>query len=149
MGGFQSETAGNLLGWASRFGSFGPALDLPIFDRGRWKTVRLYDVRAQEAALAYQRTVLNALHEVENALAAYAADQQRRTWLDATVVQNRDALTLSRQRYENGVITFIDVLEVERTLQQNELSLADSTTAASADLVGLYRALGGGWQQAP
>ena len=65
-GGFQSETAGNLLGWASRFGSFGPALDLPVFDRGRWKTVRLYDVRAREAALAYQRTVLNALHEVEN-----------------------------------------------------------------------------------
>ena len=56
---------------------------------------------------------------------------------------------LSRQRYENGVITFIDVLDVERTLQQNELSLADSTTAASADLVGLYRALGGGWQPAP
>ena len=38
---------------------------------------------------------------------------------------------------------------MERSLQQNELSLADSTTAASADLVGLYRALGGGWQQAP
>ena len=149
MGGFQSETTGNLLSWASRFGSFGPALDLPMLDRGRWKTVRLYGVRAREAALAYQRTVLNALHEVENSAAAYHADLERRAWLDATVVQNRDALILSRQRYENGVITFIDVLETERSLQQNELSLADSTTAASADLVGLYRALGGGWQQAP
>ena len=49
-----------------------PHARLPIFDRGRWKTVQLYDVRAQEAALAYRRTVLNALHEVENALAAYA-----------------------------------------------------------------------------
>jgi outer membrane protein TolC len=58
-------------------------------------------------------------------------------------------LTLSRQRYENGVITFIEVLDVERTLQQNEISLADSTTAVTADLVGLYRALGGGWQQSP
>jgi NodT family efflux transporter outer membrane factor (OMF) lipoprotein len=149
MGGFQSETTGNLLSWASRFGSFGPALDLPVLDRGRWKTVRLYDVRAREAALAYQRTVLNALHEVENSAAAYHADLERRTWLDATVAQNRDALMLSRQRYENGVLTFIDVLDVERTLQQNELSLADSTTAASADLVGLYRALGGGWEQPP
>jgi NodT family efflux transporter outer membrane factor (OMF) lipoprotein len=149
MGGFQSESTGNLLSWASRFGSFGAALDLPVLDRGRWKTVRLYGVRAREAALAYQRTVLNALHEVENSAAAYHADLERRAWLDATVVQNRDALMLSRQRYENGVITFVDVLEVERSLQQNELSLADSTTAASADLVGLYRALGGGWQQAP
>ena len=85
MGGFQSETTGNLLSWASRFGSFGPALDLPVLDRGRWKTVRLYGVRAREAALAYQRTVLNALHEVENSAAAYHADLERRTWLDATV----------------------------------------------------------------
>jgi outer membrane protein, multidrug efflux system len=148
-GGFQSETPGNLLEWASRFGSLGPTLDLPIFDRGRWKTVRLYDVRAQEAALAYRRTVLNALHDVENALAAYGADRQRRAWLDATVAQNRDALALSRQRYDNGVVTFIDVLDAERTLRQNQLSLADSVTAVSTDLVRVYRALGGGWQQDP
>ena len=145
-GGFQSETAGKLLEWASRFGSIGPTLDLPVFDRGRWKAVRLYDVRAQEAALAYQRTVLNALREVENAIAAYCADQQRHRWLDATVTENRDALTLSRQRYETGLSDFIDVLDAERTLQQNQLSLADSTTAVTTDLVGLYRALGGGWQ---
>ena len=105
-----------------------------------------YDVRAQEAALAYQRTVLNALREVENAIAAYGADQQRRGWLDATVTENRDAVTLSRQRYETGLSNFIDVLDAERTLQQNQLSLADSTTAVTTDLVGLYRALGGGWQ---
>ena len=146
-GGFQSEAAGNLLEWASRFGSLGPTLALPIFDRGRWRTLHLNDVRAQEAALAYQRTVLNALHEVENSLAAYAADQQRRVWLDATVTQNRDALVLSRQRYDSGLITFVDVLDVERTLQQNQLSLADSTTAVATDLVRLYRALGGGWEQ--
>jgi len=145
-GGFQSETAGKLLEWASRFGSMGPTLDVPVFDRGRWKAVRLYDVRAQEAALAYQRTVLNALREVENAIAAYGADQQRRAWLDATVTENRDALMLSRQRYETGLSNFIEVLDAERTLQQNQLSLADSSTAVTTDLVGLYRALGGGWQ---
>jgi NodT family efflux transporter outer membrane factor (OMF) lipoprotein len=145
-GGLQSETTGKLLEWASRFGSLGPTVDLPIFDRGRWKTVQLYDVRAQEAALAYRRTVLAALHEVDNALAAYGDDQQRRAWLDATVGQNRDALALSRQRYESGVISFIDVLDVERTLQQNELSLTDSTTSVTTDLVRLYRALGGGWE---
>ena len=145
-GGFQSETAGKLLEWASRFGSVGPTLDLPVFDRGRWKAVHLYDVRAQEAALAYQRTVLNALREVENAIAAFDADQQRRTWLDATVTENRDALTLSRQRYEAGLSNFIEVLDAERSLQQNELSLADSITAVTTDLVGLYRALGGDWR---
>jgi NodT family efflux transporter outer membrane factor (OMF) lipoprotein len=146
MGGFQSETAGQLLEWASRFGSMGPSLQLPIFDRGRWKTVRLYDVRAQQAAAAYQLTVLNALHEVENALAAFGADQERRSWLAGTVAQSRETLTLSRQRYQSGLANFIEVLDAERTLQQNQLSLADSTTAAAVDLVRLYRALGGGWQ---
>ena len=146
-GGFQSETTGKLLEWASRFGSVGPTLDVPLLDRGRWKTVRLYDVRAQQAALAYRRTVLAALHEVDNALTAYGDDQQRRAWLDATVEQNRDALALSRQRYESGVISFIDVLDVERTLQQNELSLADSITSVTTDLVRVYRVLGGGWDE--
>jgi multidrug efflux system outer membrane protein len=145
-GGFQSETAGELLEWASRFGSIGPTLELPIFDRGRWKTVRLYDVRAQEAAVAYQRIVLQALHQVESAVAALGADQQRRSWLDASVGQSRETLTLARQRYQSGLANFIDVLDAERTLQQNQLSLADSTTAVAADLVQLYRALGGGWQ---
>jgi len=146
-GGFQSETTGNLLKWASRFGSLGPGIDLPILDRGRWKTVHLEGVRAQEAALAYQRTVLGALHEVENAVAAYQADQERRAWLEAAVGQNREALSLTRQRYEGGVVDFIQVLDVERTLQQNELMLADTRTALATDLVRLYRALGGGWPQ--
>ncbi|MGH8231808.1 MAG: efflux transporter outer membrane subunit [Steroidobacteraceae bacterium] len=148
-GGFQSETAGQLLDWASRFGSFGPALELPVFDRGRWKSLRLYDVRAQEAALSYQSTVLQALHEVDNATTALATDQQRRAWLVASVADNRDALRLSRQRYESGLTNFIDVLDAERTLQQNQLSLVDSVTAVGTDLVRLYRALGGGWQVGP
>jgi NodT family efflux transporter outer membrane factor (OMF) lipoprotein len=146
-GGFQSETTGNLLKWASRFGSLGPGLDLPILDRGRWKSIHLNDVRAQEAALAYQRTVLNALHEVENAIASYQADQERRAWLETAIAQNRDALSLTRQRYEGGVVDFIQVLDVERALQQNELMLADTHTALATDLVRLYRALGGGWSE--
>ena len=75
----------------------------------------------------YQRTVLNALHEVENALAAYGADQQRRAWLEATVAQNRMRPTLSRQRYASGVANFIEVLDAQRPRQQNELALVDST----------------------
>lgn len=147
-GGFQSQTAGMLTQWASRFGSIGPTLELPVFDRGRWKTVRLQNVRASEAALTYESTVLNALHEVENARAAYAADQDQRAWFAATITQNHDALTLARQRYQSGVASYIDVLDAERTLQQNQQSLATSSTAVGDDLVRLYRALGGGWQSA-
>src|SRR5262249_41246497 len=120
-------------------------LELPVFDRGRWQTVSLQRVREREAAVSYAGTVLNALQEVENARAAYDADQDRRTWLESTVSQNRDALDLVRQRYRSGVASFIEVLDAERTLRQNELSLVQSQTAVGEDLVALYRALGGGW----
>ena len=145
-GGFQSEQLGSLSQWASRFSSFGPAFDMPLFDRGRWLSVRLDRLKQQEAALSYQRTVLNALREVEDAVAAYGADQARRSGLGEAVMHNRDALEVARQRYESGVSDFINVLDAQRTLQQNQLSLVESTTGVSTDLVRLYRALGGGWE---
>jgi len=145
-GGTQSQGASDLLKWASRFGSIGPTFELPIFDGSRWATVRLQNVRAQEAALDYERTVLAALHEVENALAAYKSDRDRGVSLAAAVEQSRDALGLARARYSSGVANFIDVLDAERSLQQNELALATNTTAISTDLVAIYRSLGGGWE---
>jgi multidrug efflux system outer membrane protein len=82
---------------------------------------------------------LNALPEVENTRAAYDADQDRQAWLQNAVAQSRDALDLTRARYRSSAASFIEVLDAERTLRQNELSLAQSETVASEDLVALYR----------
>jgi NodT family efflux transporter outer membrane factor (OMF) lipoprotein len=145
--GIQASRFADLSSWAGRFFSLGPSLEIPIFSGGaRRANVRLQDVRAQEAAIAYARTVLSALSEVENALTAYGTEQSRHASLAATLAQNRIALTLSQQRYESGIASFLDVLDAERTLQQTELSLTDSTAAVSTDLVALYKGLGGGWQ---
>jgi hypothetical protein len=117
----QSESLMTLTNWASRFLTAGPTVELPIFDAGRRRaTVRLQDVKAEEAALDYRRTVLTALNEVGNALAAYGADQARRTALSGTVAGDRDAVDLTRQRYASGVGSFIDVLDAELTLEQND-----------------------------
>jgi multidrug efflux system outer membrane protein len=146
-GGFQSEGLSKLVATASRFGSLGPAIELPIFEGGRLRaTVRLQRIKAKEAAVAYAQTVLTALNQVEDALAAYASDQARRASLEAAATASRNARLLARERYQSGVASFIDVLDAERTEEQNELSLADATTAVSADLVQLFRALGGGWE---
>lgn len=146
QGGLQAQTPAALVAWASRFVSAGPTVELPIFDAGRRRaTVRLQDARAREAALDYRRTVLSALHEVDNALIAYGADQSRAGALSQTVMRDRDAVDLDRQRYASGVASFIDVLDAQRALEQEELALADASAAASGDLVALYRALGGGW----
>lgn len=145
--GFQSQRAGDLGEWASRFDSIGPKLELPILDGGRRRaTVRLQSLREQQAALAYEHTVLAALHEAENSLAAFGTEQSRRASLDAAVIASRDALSLSRMRYDSGAIGFLDVLDAERNLEQAELALAQSTTTVSTNLVALYKALGGGWQ---
>jgi NodT family efflux transporter outer membrane factor (OMF) lipoprotein len=146
-GGFQSEGLSQLVATASRFASFGPAIQLPIFEGGRLHAeVRLQKVRAKEAAVVYAQTVLTALHQVEDALAAYSADQARLASLQMAVTASRNARVLARQRYQSGVASFIDVLDAERTEEENELSLADATTTVSSDLVQIYRALGGGWQ---
>jgi outer membrane protein TolC len=104
-------------------------------------------VEQQEAALNYQQTVLQAWHDVDNALTAYAAEQKRLDALREAVLQNRRAVDLSRQRYTQGVADFLNVLDAERSLLQAQLQLADSTTTVSQNLVQLYKALGGGWEK--
>ena len=61
------------------------------------------------------------------------------------MARNRDAVDLARQRYASGVGNFIDVLDADRSRQQNAVLLADENTAISTDLIVLYKALGGGW----
>jgi outer membrane protein TolC len=80
-------------------------------------------------------------------MTAYAAEQRRRDALAESVSQNQRALELSRQRYTQGVADFLNVLDNERTLLQAQLQLAESTTTISQNLVQLYKALGGGWEQ--
>jgi NodT family efflux transporter outer membrane factor (OMF) lipoprotein len=125
----------------------GPSITLPIFQGGRLtRTLELRQTQQQEAAITYQRTVLGALHEVDNALTAYQAEQRRREQLEQAVAQNRRALVLARDRYTQGVTDFLDVLEVQRSLLAAEQQLTDSTTTVSTDLVQIYKALGGGWE---
>jgi NodT family efflux transporter outer membrane factor (OMF) lipoprotein len=146
--GTQAETFPKLADWASRFYSIGPSLTVPIFEGGKiHANIKLADLEEKEAAVEYARIVLNAVHEVENALIAYGTEQRRRDALAATLEQNRDALSLAEQRYKSGVTTFLDVLDAERSEQQTELALAVSNAAVSTDLVAVYKALGGGWAE--
>jgi NodT family efflux transporter outer membrane factor (OMF) lipoprotein len=127
--------------------SFGPSISLPIFEGGRLRRVLdLRQAQQQEAAVSYQRTVLGALHEVDNALTAYQSEQLRRNQLERAVAQNRRALKLAQDRYAQGVADFLTVLDTERSLLAAEQMLTDSTTTVSTDLVQIYKALGGGWQ---
>lgn len=143
--GLQSSKLQTLTDWASRFYNVGPTINVPVFVGGRLKAnVRLADAQAKAAALAYRATVLKALQESENAVAACAADRETTSKLEAAAERGRIARDLARDRYQSGVGSFIDVLDAERSLLQIELNLAQVRAAQAADLVALYKALGGG-----
>jgi len=126
---------------------FGPSLTIPIFQGGRLvSTLELREAQQQEAAITYEKTVLQAWHEVVNALVAYRKERERRARLASQVDHARRALELARARYNDGVADFIAVLDPERTLLQAEQQYVTSTTNVSLDLVQLYKALGGGWE---
>ena len=145
--GLQSIQFGQLFGFNARQFAFGPTISVPLFEGGQLKaTLHLTEARQKEAVLNYQKTVLRALHEVDNALTAYRSEQSRRQQLTDAVAENRRALELARQRYAQGVADFLTVLDAQRSLSTTELLLADSTTAVSGNLVVLYKALGGGWE---
>lgn len=131
---------------AARSYTIGPSLTMPIFEGGRLTgNLELAKAQQQEAAITYQRTVLNAWQEVATALAAYAAEQRRRDELARAVAQNRRALALARQQYGQGLADFLRVLTAQQQLLASEQQTADSTTTVSTNLVALYLALGGGW----
>ncbi|KWV57334.1 RND transporter [Bradyrhizobium macuxiense] len=138
----------NLFKGSSLQYTVGPSVSLPIFDGARLTSMlKLSDAQQAEAAITYHKTVLQAWHEVVNALAAHRLEQTRRTRLRAQLDHTRAALDLARSRYNDGVTDFLSVLDAERSLLQNEQQYATSTTNVSLNLVTLFKALGGGWEQ--
>ena len=143
----QSLQLKDLGNWNARTYGLGPSITLPIFQGGRIRaTVRLRREQQQEAAIAFQRAVLQAFQEVDNALIAYHSEQNRRDALRKVVEANRRALMLATQRYQKGVADFLQVLTAQRGLFSSQQQLASSTAQASVNLVQLYKALGGGWE---
>jgi NodT family efflux transporter outer membrane factor (OMF) lipoprotein len=125
----------------------GPGITIPIFEGGRLKaTLALRQAQQQESAIDYQKTVLSAWHDVDNALTAYQTEQSRRDQLVQAVAQNQRALGLAQSRYQEGVADFLQVLTAQQNLLSTQQQLALATTNVSANLVALYKALGGGWE---
>lgn len=126
---------------------FGPTVSLPIFEGGRLKsTLELREARQQETAIAWRKSVLNAWREVVDALNAYDAERRRGVELAAQVDHARQALAISRTRYEGGVADFIRVLDAQRTMLEAMVEQERSDTSLCVDAIALYKALGGGWR---
>jgi NodT family efflux transporter outer membrane factor (OMF) lipoprotein len=145
--GFQSLQLSNLANWASGQYVVGPSITLPIFEGGRLKgTLHLREAQQQEAAILYQRTVLDAWREVDDALVVYDAEQRRRDRLKKVVSLNQNALLIAQQRYKAGAVDYLNVLNVQKQLLDSQSQLEQSQAEAAANLITLCKVLGGGWE---
>lgn len=137
----------NAFSLPSRAFELGPTISIPIFRGGQLTgELRLRESQQREAATAFQRTVLQAWQEVDNALTSYAETQSRRRDVAEAATQNEAALRAARQRYQEGAADFLNVVSSQSQLLQAQQDLAVTDTEIRMALVTLYRALGGGWK---
>jgi multidrug efflux system outer membrane protein len=148
--GYSAPSFGDFGSNEARYFAFGPSITWAAFDLGRVQA-RIGESKAlTNAALAtYQGAVLNALEDTEGALITYGRAQTRRQALQLAAAASDKAADLARQRFQGGLIDFLEVLDAERTALSAELLLSQSRTDAATSLIAVYKALGAGWEASP
>jgi NodT family efflux transporter outer membrane factor (OMF) lipoprotein len=145
-GGFQSLSVGDWFVPAGKYWSAGPTVTWRLLDFGRIRArIKAADARQEQALALYEKAVLGAFEDVENALVAYANEQVRYRALAEAVATSRRALALANEKYAKGLSDFLPVLDAERALYAAEDQLVVSERTVMQNLVAIYKALGGGW----
>jgi NodT family efflux transporter outer membrane factor (OMF) lipoprotein len=150
--GFLSSDVGtfklsDMFDWKSRFGRAGPSATWNILNYGRiMNNARAQDARFEGLLIAYQSTVLKAQQEVEDALVAFLRAQERAEFLAQSAAAAKRSLDLAVLQYRQGTKDFTTVLIAQQTLLTEQDNLANTLGQISANLVAVYRALGGGWE---
>ena len=141
-----SSDLSNLFNASSGMWNFVPKIDIPIFNAGRNQSnLDLAEIRQQQSVVNYEQKIQNAFKEVADALvlrqsiADQISGQQR--YLDSLQI----TLQRARALYQNGAVSYIEVLDAERSLFATRQSLLDLNYAQQVNEIKLFAALGGGW----
>lgn len=142
--------SGSAIGSMATVGNFAQiglaSIMWPIFKGGQIRAnIRAKREEEQQAYLTYQKSILGAVKDVEDALVRYTTEQLRLVALEKAVNFGRSSLTIAVQQYQGGLITYVDVLSAQSNYLSAQDQLAQSRGALATDLVSLYKALGGGW----
>ena len=144
--GFASTDLSELLDGSSESWNIFAGLLQPIFQGGKnRRRVEVRESQHRQAVYAYERTVLQALREVEDALIGLQKAGEQRGSQAERVVAERKVLELSELRYRGGVTDYLEVLDAQRSLFNAEIDEVSSISAHVGSLIQLYKALGGGW----
>ena len=122
----------------------------PIFNAGKnRRRVEITESQQRQTLYEYERTILQAFRETEDALVAYQKTGAERVAQASRVTAERKVLELAALRYRGGVAAYLEVLDAQRSLFGAEIDEAQTITENLVSLVQLYKALGGGWPTAP
>ncbi len=145
--GFQGTTLTNLLSWPAFFWSLGPSAAQLIYDAGRRRAIVRQQQDLFDASVAnYRQTVLTALQQVEDALAALRILEREAAQLAEAVAAAQRSLDISTAQYKAGVVSYLEVITAQTVLLQNQRSARELLTRRLIASVQLVEALGGGWE---
>jgi multidrug efflux system outer membrane protein len=146
-GGYQSSALTGLFSGPAGFWTFGGSAIQPVFEGGRIRNrVRLARARTDEATLVYQQTVQQAFRDVSDALVGYRKSQEFRIQQQQLTHSAEEATKLSNMRYKGGATSYLEVLDSDTRYFSAQLNLAQADLNELRAFVGLYSALGGGWE---
>lgn len=150
--GFEASNVGSfalsdIFLWKSRAGNIGPSVRWNLFNYGQiTNRVRVADARFQELLITYQNTVLKAQQDVEDHLIAFLKAEDRAGFLAVSAAAALESKDLAFLQYKVGTVDFTTVLVAQQALLTAQEELTKTLGDISRNLVGVYRALGGGWQ---
>ncbi|SDH12383.1 outer membrane protein, multidrug efflux system [Pseudomonas benzenivorans] len=147
--GYASRDLSDLVeGDSENWGIFGD-LFAPIFNAGQLKSVeQAQRQRTEQARLSYEQAVLNGLRDVDDSLTGLRTSRAEHIARQRQLEAARTAARLSRARYDGGLVSYLEVLDSDRSLFQAELLESQTRQQQLSAVVSLYRALGGGWPAA-
>jgi outer membrane protein, multidrug efflux system len=146
--GLQASSASKFMETSSRYWSIVPGVSLPLLDGGKTRANIAGKQAIFDESLAKYRAAYNsALEDVENALTAYYAERAKHLLLVESVRVNEEAVATASERYRRGLTTFLDVLTTQQAFYSAQSSLSQSDANQLTNMVSLYKALGGGWDQ--
>jgi NodT family efflux transporter outer membrane factor (OMF) lipoprotein len=141
------RTAGDFFNADSLSYQYGLGIRWPILNYGRIKNkVRVQDARLQQLLVNYDKVVLNAAREVEDALVAFVRAQESARYLGESVKAYQRALEISLIQYRDGLVDYQRVLDTQRFLTRAQDNFTKTSGQVGINLIAVYKAIGGGWE---
>jgi len=142
-----NATFSDLFGPGTLFYTWGGRVFWPLFNYGRIQNnVRVQDARLQQLLVAYQKSVLDAAREVEDGLAGYLRAREATTFAQNAATSAQRSVDIALIQYREGAVDYQRVLDAQRSLLQEQNTLASTQSSVATSLIALYKALGGGWE---